>query len=125
MLCIAVINITAVFGQNTLNTIIKDSETQEPLIGATAVVQGTTNGVIADIDGNIELKNIPDGEQIIVFSYIGYETRKETFNFPLASTEPIVILLNSKGEHLEEVVISSTRSSRTIENIATRVETIA
>ena len=125
MLCIAVINITAVFGQNTLNTIIKDSETQETLMGATAVVQGTTNGVISDINGNIELKNIADGEQIIVFSYIGYETRKETFNFPLASTEPIVILLNSKGEHLEEVVISSTRSSRTIENIATRVETIA
>lgn len=125
MLCIALINLTAVFGQNTLRTVVKDSETQEPLMGATAVVQGTTNGVIADINGNIELKDIPDGEQIIVFSYIGYETRKETYNFPLVATTPLVILLESKGEHLEEVVISSTRSSRTIDNIATRVESIA
>lgn len=125
MLCIAVINITAIFGQNTLNTIIKDSETNETLIGATAVLQGTTNGVSADMDGHIELKNIPNGEQIIVFSYIGYETRNETFNFPITTTSPIVILLKSAGEHLEEVVIQSTRSSRTIDNVATRVETIS
>ena len=125
MLCIAVINITAIFGQNTLNTIIKDSETNETLIGATAVLQGTTNGVSADMDGHIELKNIPNGEQIIVFSYIGYETRNETFNFPITTTNPIVILLKSSGEHLEEVVIQSTRSSRTIDNVATRVETIS
>ena len=125
MLCIAVINITAIFGQNTLNTIIKDNETNETLIGATAVLQGTTNGVSADMDGHIELKNIPNGEQIIVFSYIGYETRNETFNFPITTTNPIVILLKSSGEHLEEVVIQSTRSSRTIDNVATRVETIS
>ena len=125
MLCIAVINITAIFGQNTLNTIIKDSETNETLIGATAVLQGTTNGVSADMDGHIELKNIPNGEQIIVFSYIGYETRNETFNFPITTTNPIVIFLKSSGEHLEEVVIQSTRSSRTIDNVATRVETIS
>ena len=125
MLCIAFINLTAVFGQNTLHTVVKDSESQEPLMGATAVLQGTTNGVISDIDGKIELKDIPDGEQTIVFSYIGYETRKETYTFPLVTTAPLTILLESKGEHLEEVVISSTRSSRTIDNIATRVESIA
>ncbi|MBD0779968.1 TonB-dependent receptor [Maribacter sp. ANRC-HE7] len=125
MLCIAVINITAIFGQNTLNTIIRDSETNETLIGATAVLQGTTNGVSADMDGRIALKNIPNGEQTIVFSYMGYKTRKETFNFPITATAPIVILLESSGEHLEEVVILSTRSSRTIDNVATRVETIS
>lgn len=125
MLCIAVINLTAVFGQNTLHTVIKDSETQEPLMGATAFIEGTTNGVVSDMDGHIELKNIPNGEHTIVYSYLGYETLKETYNFPLASTDPIVIYLKSEGEHLDEVVISSTRSTRTIENIATRVETIA
>ncbi|MEO9894316.1 TonB-dependent receptor [Aurantibacter sp.] len=125
MLFIAVINITVVFSQNSLNNIIRDSETNEPLMGATVILEGTTNGVSSDMDGYTVLKNIPNGEHIIVFSYIGYETRKKTFNFPISATEPIVILLKSSSEHLEEVIIQSTRSSRTIDNVATRVETIS
>lgn len=125
VLFITAINITTVFGQNTFKAVIKDSETKESLIGATAVLQGTTNGASADANGIIEIKNIPDGKQIIMFTYIGYETQKDTFNFPLATIEPIEILLESEGEELEEVVVSTTRSTRTIENIPTRVEFMA
>lgn len=125
LLFITAINITFVFGQNTFRAVIKDSEIKETLIGATAVLQGTTFGASADEEGRIEIKNIPDGKQIFVFSYIGYETRIDTFNFPLSTTEPIEILLNSEGEELEGVVVSTTRSSRTIDNIPTRMETIS
>jgi outer membrane receptor for ferrienterochelin and colicins len=125
VLLVTAINIAAVFGQNTFKAVVKDGETKEPLIGATAVVQGTTNGASADVNGMIEIKNIPDGKQTIVFSYIGYETRKDAFNFPLASKESIEILLENGAEKVEEVVVSSTRSSRTIDNIPTRMETIA
>jgi outer membrane receptor for ferrienterochelin and colicins len=125
VLLVTAINIAAVFGQNTFKAVVKDSETKETLIGATAVVQGTTNGASADVNGMIEIKNIPDGKQTIVFSYIGYETRKDAFNFPLASKESIEILLENGAEKVEEVVVSSTRSSRTIDNIPTRMETIA
>lgn len=118
-------NIVNVFGQNIFKAIIKDSETKELLIGATAVLQGTTNGASADINGIVEIKNVPDGEQIIVFSFVGYEQRTDTFNFPFTPTGPIEILLFSNVEKMEEVVISATRSSRTIDNIPTRVETIS
>ncbi len=114
----------AVFSQNVFKAILKDSETKETLIGATAVLQGTAIGSIADANGLIEIKNIPDGKQIIVFSFIGYETRKDIFVFPMASPEPTEILLKNGSEKLEGVVVSSTRSSRTIESIPTRVETI-
>jgi iron complex outermembrane receptor protein len=75
------IHINTVFGQNTFKAVIKDSETKEPLIGATAILSGTTTGATADIDGLITLTNIPNGKQIIEFRYIGYETRKDTLNF--------------------------------------------
>jgi iron complex outermembrane receptor protein len=58
LLFITAINITFVFGQNTFKAVIKDSETKETLIGATAVLQGTTFGATADADGRIEIKNI-------------------------------------------------------------------
>ena len=112
------------FGQNTLKAIIKDGESNETLIGATAIVQGTTNGASADQNGFIEINNIPDGKQLIIFRYIGYQEKADTFNFPLQQNQPLEILLFS-DEKLEEVVIYSTRSSRSIENIPTRMEVIA
>lgn len=125
LLLIAAFNITSVFSQNTFKAVIKDSETKEPLIGATAFVQGTQNGASADTSGRIEIKNISNGKQIIVFSYIGYETQTDTFNFPLANSNAQIILLVSAEGELDEIVVSTTRSSRTISDIPTRIETIS
>jgi iron complex outermembrane receptor protein len=118
-------NINTVFGQNTFKAVIKDSETKEPLIGATAILSGTATGATADINGMITLTNIPNGKQIIEFRYIGYETRKDTFDFPLTTSNLIEIFLKSNADELDEIVISSTRSSRTIKDIPTRIEFIA
>ncbi len=118
-------HINTVFGQNTFKAVIKDSETKEPLIGATAILSGTATGATADIDGLITLTNIPNGKQIIEFRYIGYETRKDTFEFPLTTSNLIEIFLKSNADELDEIVISSTRSSRTIKDIPTRIEFIA
>lgn len=124
LLLMVAFNINTVFGQNTFKAVIKDSETKEPLIGATAILSGTATGATADIDGLITLTNIPNGKQIIEFRYIGYEVRKDTFEFPLATSDPIEIFLQSETNELDEIVISSTRSSRTIKDIPTRIEFI-
>lgn len=62
------------FGTITFSQIsgtITDATTGEPLIGASVVVQGTTNGTITDIDGNYNLN--ADNGDILVISYVGYE----------------------------------------------------
>lgn len=124
LLLIAAIIAAGANGQNTFKAIIKDSETKEVLIGATAFLESyPQNGTTSDGNGMLELKNIPNGTQVIVISYVGYEMKKETINFPLPSHETIEILLNKENE-LEEVIVSSTRSSRTIDNIPTRMESI-
>lgn len=113
------------YGQNTLKVIIKDVKTQEPLIGATALIMGTTKGASADTSGLILLSNIPNGKQIIRFNYIGYEPRLDTLIFPLAGNSPVIILLTGNGEELEAVTVSTTRSSRTIANTPARIEVIS
>ena len=45
--------------------------TGEPVIGASILVQGTTNGVITDIDGNFSL-TVSQGSELSV-SYIGFQ----------------------------------------------------
>ncbi|MFT2008685.1 TonB-dependent receptor [Pontibacter sp. 13R65] len=112
------------FSQNTLKAIIRNSESKEPLVGATAAIYGTTIGASADADGELELTNIPDGRQVIRFGFVGYEDRWDTLSFPLSQTKPLLILLTPSGEELEEVVVTTTRSSRTIQDIPTRVEAI-
>ncbi|MFN7118220.1 MAG: TonB-dependent receptor [Saprospiraceae bacterium] len=111
------------FCQNTFNATVKDAENQQLLIGVNVAVQGTSLGGSTDANGKIIIENIPDGEQTLVFSYVGYETLKRKFTFPLS--EMVDIQLDASEEELEEVVVTTTRSSRTIEDIPTRIETIA
>ena len=113
-----------VYAQNTFKAVIKDSEKKELLMGVTAQVTGTTIATTSDENGQIILTGIPNGLQEIQFSYIGFAQRTDSFNFPLEDTAPIEILLSEQSEDLEEIVISSTRSTRTIQNIPTRIEFI-
>jgi outer membrane receptor for ferrienterochelin and colicins len=127
VLLIALLYTVAAYSQNTFKAFIKNAKTKETLIGATAVLQGTAKGAATDTSGLVTLTNIPDGKQIIRFSYVGYETKTDTLSFPLTETMTILLQTAGKGDgdELSEVVIGATRSSRTIANIPTRVEVIS
>ncbi|MBK9461188.1 MAG: TonB-dependent receptor [Sphingobacteriales bacterium] len=112
------------FAQNNFEATIKDADTKEVLIGATALLKGTKNAVVADVDGKVQISNVPNGVQTIVFSYVGYEPQEQTFSFPLNQAIE-VLLASGHGEELEEIVISSTRASRTFDNTPTRIEHIS
>ncbi len=73
--------------------------TGDPIIGASILVQGTTNGTITDMDGNFELYNVQDDATIEV-SYIGYLTQ----TLKVSST-PMNILLQEDTQTLEEIVV--------------------
>lgn len=114
----------SVFGQNIeFKAIIADEETKEPLIGATLRFEGLEKGASTDVNGMVTIQNIPLGEYEIQISYIGYE-ELETTIYITENMETPTFYLEQSGEELEEVVVSTTRSTRTIQNIPTRVETI-
>lgn len=117
----------AAYAQNTFNAIIKDAGTHQPLPGAAATLQYNNTGGLSDTSGRVVIANVPNGKHVIKFSYVGYVTRIDTVIFPLAQTSPITILLapDDEGNELEAITVSSTRSSRTIANIPTRVEVIS
>lgn len=125
LLAMCILSVQNILSQNIFKAIIKDNESKDILIGVNATLNKTTNGASSDENGIITILNIPDGEQHITFSYLGYETKTKSFLFPLPTTNPIEIFLEPDEEMLEEVVISSTRGTRTIQNIPTRVEFIS
>ncbi|SFH04309.1 TonB-dependent receptor [Pedobacter insulae] len=127
LLLAAVLFSALAYSQHTFKVTVKDAKTNQPLSGASVLLFNSTKGAIADSLGTAILNGIPTGKQIIVFTYIGYQKKTDTLKFPLSQAEPMVILLQSteENEALEEVVVSATRGSRTIDNIPTRVEVIA
>lgn len=113
--------------QNIYVAIVKNAKTNKTLAGVTVKVLGSAISSVSGPDGKVTLNNVPSGEQIIQFSYTGFVTRNDTLTFPVVQpAEALILLEEAEGEEeLDEVVVSATRSSRTIDNIPTRVEVIA
>jgi len=77
-----------------------DEKQNEPLIGVSVVVQGSTAGTITDIDGKFSIK--ASVNQTLIISYIGYTT----INVPLrANTNLSRIYMREDTKVLDEVVV--------------------
>lgn len=111
----------AAHAQNSLTFKIIDEETGEPLIGAT-VYASATMGAIADENGLATISNINVESISVRISFIGYETQKNTYNIPYQGSFPIEIKMEHHDEEMEEMVVTATRTSRSIEDIPTRIE---
>ena len=90
--------IRAVQQDGTCTGVVKDAA-GETIIGASVLVKGTTNGVITDIDGNFQLRNVKPGD-IIQISYIGYSTQEFKWE-----GQPLNVVLREDTELLDEVVV--------------------
>ena len=87
----------AAFAQMEVQGTVVDIENGEPVIGASVLEIGTTNGTITDFDGNFILTVQPGAK--LQFSYIGYKTQEH------AATPSMHIRMGEDTELLEEVVV--------------------
>ena len=71
-----------------------------PVIGATVLEQGTTNGVTTDVNGQFALK-VKSGQSIVSISYIGYLTKE----LAAASTELQRVVLEEDSAMIDDVVV--------------------
>ena len=72
----------------------------EPVIGASVLVKGTTNGTITDLDGNFQLANVNKGD-VIEVSFIGFTTVSVTYN----GQKSLKVTLKEDKKTLDEVVV--------------------
>lgn len=71
----------------------------EPIIGASIVVKGTTNGTVSDYDGYFVLDGVKMGD-VLRISYVGYQTQDVKWN-----GSPLDIVLKEDAQALDEVVV--------------------
>lgn len=85
---------------------ITDKETNEPLIGATVLIENTTVGGITDLEGRYSIKNVPAGNQTLRIKYIGYEDVVQQITVQDGQTTTVPdITLQSTAIGLNEVQV--------------------
>lgn len=88
----------------TVTGVITDKATGEPLIGASILEVGTTNGTITDFDGNFTME-VADGAKLEI-SYMGYATQV------LTAVDGMTVLLAEDVEALEELIVTGYTTQR-------------
>ena len=99
VLVVSLFSTVGLFAQSSvqISGTVKDA-TGEPLIGASVIEKGTTNGSMADVDGNFALTVKPNA--VLEVSFIGYKT--QTIN--VGQTTVFNIVLVDESNVLNEVV---------------------
>lgn len=86
--------------QRQVTGIVKD-QTGEPIIGASVLEKGSTNGVITDLDGNFKLTVSNAVKAVLQISYVGYKTQEISMN----GKTLLEVVLKEDTELLDEVVV--------------------
>ena len=94
---------TLAFAQTEASGTIVDN-TGEPIIGATVMEKGTSNGTVTDIDGNFRLKTASGST--LVISYIGFATQE------LPAQAGMQITMTDDTNELNEVVVTGYQVQR-------------
>ncbi|HJH64165.1 MAG TPA: TonB-dependent receptor [Bacteroides mediterraneensis] len=87
--------------QMSISGIVTDKKLNDPIIGASVVIKGTSNGCITDLDGNFQLSNVAAGSTLVV-SYIGYQTLEIPVQKGKTSYQ---VALSEDTQTLDEVVV--------------------
>ena len=96
-LLFAVFAVTAYAQNSNITGMVKDAN-DEPLIGVSVVIKGTSTGVVTDLNGNFSLSGkVGD---VIQFSFIGMVSQEHTFN-----GTPLQVVMQDDSKMLDEVVV--------------------
>lgn len=98
-LACAVMSAGIAFAQQQVTGTVIDSETGEPLVGATVKVKGTTQGVLTDMDGKFTLKNLPSRGSTLVVTCMGMKPVE------VKSAAKMTINMESVATDLQDVMV--------------------
>ena len=96
--CLLLVSASAFAQAKTVTGMVTDAN-NEPLIGASVRVQGTSTGTITDMDGKYSISVIP--EDILVFSYVGMTTQ----SIKVGTQNVINVSLKEDSQVLAETVV--------------------
>ena len=76
------------------------ADTKAPVLGASVIIRGTTNGTLTDLDGKFVLAGLKK-DDVIQVSFVGFQTRSVI----VKDESPLTILLDDDVQNLEEMIV--------------------
>ena len=101
---VMLLSISFLYAQVAATGTVVEAATGEPIIGASILEEGTSNGTITDFDGNFQL-NVSTGANLVI-SYVGYQTQT------VVAASGMMVKLAEDNEILEEVVVTGYTTQR-------------
>ena len=123
LLSIAVLYMFIAGAQHTITLSIQNNKDKTHLAGATAVITSVNKTSIADSLGIIVFTNLAAGTYHIKILYVGLEEKEISVLAPQVGI--LQVFLEEGEEQEDDVIVTATRTSRTINDIPARVEIIS
>lgn len=102
----------AVFAQSgTIKGKVLDARTGDTVVGANVRLEGTTQGVATDLDGDFELKSVPAGSHLLSVSFITYATENIEVQVGTNQITDLEVFLKEDISELETVVVTVVRET--------------
>lgn len=98
----------AAYSQHTISGVVVDNENQ-PLPGASLVIDEIGRGGVASTNGAFSLENVPEGTFTLKITFVGYETKTRSFTIP-PDLDLGRISLKQASLMMEEVMVTATRA---------------
>ena len=106
---------------------VVDANNGDPLINATVVIKGSTEGTVTDFDGKFNLETRQALPMVLLVSYIGYSEQEVTVSdartalkIELAEDAVTISTVEVKGRRISERQRQSPLTVETLDNIAIR-----
>lgn len=109
-----IVSANAFAQSGTLKGKVKDGSTGESVVGAAVLISGTTQGTIADVEGNFEIPKVKPGHYDILVSFVSYQT--DTIKNVAVYADQITLLdtkLFEATTELSEIVVTGIKVSDT------------
>ncbi|MBO4463446.1 MAG: TonB-dependent receptor [Prevotella sp.] len=99
LLCLMMVSSAVMMAQDRVTGKVVDAS-GDPVIGASVVVKGTSNGVVTDLNGNFSIAGVPQNAQLVI-SYVGCRTQTLAVN----GRQSFNVSLEEDKQQLDEVVV--------------------
>lgn len=108
-----------VYAQSELSGVVKDAETDDPVSGATVLVQGTASGAYTDDAGRFTIQ-VPGDANTLIVSFFGYEQQE----IAIDGQSEIEVSLTTSISTLDEVLVTGygTQKAKEVTSAITSVD---
>ena len=99
------------FSQNIVG-VVKDANTNEPIVYANVLIKGTRRVVVTDEQGRFTFKKAPLGKQTLLVKLTGFNEKQQVVNVSRHRNKRVTILMSEDVQSLGDVTVNAKTESQ-------------